>query len=112
MVLSGLRMGLIVLNSEFVVTSWNKTCEETWGLRESEVVGRELFSLDIGLNLTAVRETITQVMSDGISPKPITIDAINRRGKPIRCQLRVNALRDVLEQITGSMIIVDGTAER
>ncbi|MCC2670804.1 MAG: methyltransferase, partial [Armatimonadetes bacterium] len=115
MVLSGLHMGLIVLDRHFIVSSWNKTCEETWGLREEEVVGRDLFSLDIGLNLQPVREAIVRVLSEGAPQGPFPTAAINRRGKPIQCRLRINPLlaagTDGAALPSGSMLIVDGIAD-
>jgi two-component system CheB/CheR fusion protein len=94
MVLSALRLGLIVMNKDYVVTGWNRTCEDMWGIREEEALGKELFSLDVGLNFHSLRSALAQVLRDGTGTEPIAMDAINRRGKPIQCNVRINPLAD------------------
>lgn len=111
MVLSGLQMGLIVLDRNMLVTSWNQGSVDTWGVREDEAVGRNLFSLDIGLNLSLLRERLDQAMADGAPSEPITLDAINRRGRPVRCRIRLNPLHDGQKEVTGCMIMIESITE-
>lgn len=111
MVLSALQLGLIVVNRDCVVTGWNRTCEDLWGIREEEAVGKELFSLDVGLNFQSLRPALGTVLSSGTATEPISMGAINRRGKPIVCDLRINPLMDG-DSISGGMLLIDNARER
>ncbi|HUR74821.1 MAG TPA: CheR family methyltransferase, partial [Sporichthya sp.] len=48
-ILSSLRSGVIVVDLDFAVHTWNSRSEDLWGLRSDEVVGQHLLGLDIGL---------------------------------------------------------------
>jgi two-component system CheB/CheR fusion protein len=86
-VLSSLRGGVAVVDQELRVLVWNKQAEELWGLREDEVNGKHLFNLDIGLPLERLRPLLRSCLSDGAAMQFVTLDAVNRRGKSIRCEV-------------------------
>ena len=91
-ILTSLRHGIAVLDKAGVVKVWNKHCEELWGLRSDEVVGKNFFSLDIGL---PVQELKSRLQSDELS-KPrdsVLLEAVNRRGKKFDCLVRAAALK-------------------
>ena len=110
-VLAALRLGLITVNLDLVVTGWNRTCEEMWGIRESEALQRDLFSLDIGLNFQSFRSSLKGMLADGRPSKPALMHAINRRGKPIQCQVRINPLTNE-SGVIGGMLIIEEIEER
>jgi two-component system CheB/CheR fusion protein len=108
MVLSSLDMGLFVLDRHLRITSWNRTCEETWGVREDEVVGHELLSLDIGLPLPDLIEPLQRVVHAKSLVEKIELEARNRRGRPIRCSFRLNALTTPDGGSGGAVVIMEG----
>src|SRR5689334_10545193 len=44
---NSIQLGMVVVDREMRVVVWNRGCEELWGLRADETVGRVLGSLDI-----------------------------------------------------------------
>ena len=110
-VLAALRLGLITVDRELTVIGWNHTCEDLWGLRESEALHRDLFSLDIGVNFQALRPALTKMLADGTPSESVQMRAVNRRGKAILCQVRVNPLKSE-DGISGGMLIIEETPER
>ena len=91
-----------------LVLPWNDPLSEaTWGLREQEVVGRDVFRLDVGLDFERLREALLHAMHDGQVPAAFTLDATNRRGRPIRCRVRVNPLREGESQAAGAVVLVE-----
>ena len=54
-ILSSLRSGAIVIDQHFNILVWNPRAENLWGLREDEVKGQSLLSLDIGLPMDRLR---------------------------------------------------------
>jgi two-component system CheB/CheR fusion protein len=112
MILSSLRTGLIVINPNFSITSWNRTSEDTWGLRESETVGKDFFTLDIGLPSRELREPLQLLMQAKSTQECREMDATNRRGRGIRCLVRMNPLASPTGEIAGAMLIIEERQER
>jgi two-component system, chemotaxis family, CheB/CheR fusion protein len=86
-VLAGLRSAAVVVNAELNVLMWNHRAEELWGLRADEVQGKPLLNLDIGLPVAELRSTLRACLAGEVDHKEQTIDAVNRRGKQIRCHV-------------------------
>lgn len=93
-ILASLRGGVIVLDSEMKVQFWNDKSEDFWGLRADETRGRTLLSLDIGLPATALLPAIQSSLMQPESRHRVVVDALNRRGRPLRCSVEVTPLID------------------
>src|SRR5262245_7002536 len=46
--LDSLDQGVVVMNRDGAITTWNQTAEQMWGLRAEQAVGRQIFALPIG----------------------------------------------------------------
>jgi two-component system, chemotaxis family, CheB/CheR fusion protein len=103
-ILSGLRLGIVVLDGELVVRMWNRSAEDLWGLRAEEVVDREFLGLDIGLPLERLEALIRRTMTDGGQPQETLTRARSRRGRDIEC--RVLAAPLALGPAPGGVILV------
>jgi two-component system CheB/CheR fusion protein len=84
-ILSSLKGAVAVLDKELLVLVWNSRAEEVWGLRQEEVQGKQFLNLDIGLPVVELRPLIRETLAGKDGTHQTTLDAINRRGKPIRC---------------------------
>ena len=91
-VLGSLSSAAVVVNQEFDVLMWNHRAEDLWGLRADEVQGRSFLNLDIGLPVGELRGTMRSVLSGDAARKEVTLEAVNRRGRHIRCQVSVTPL--------------------
>ena len=78
---------------------------ELWGLRSEEVEGRSLFDLDIGLPVAELRPAIEACLRGETRLRKIELDAVNRRGAPIRCAVTCTPLRQS-DEITGVIVLV------
>jgi two-component system CheB/CheR fusion protein len=83
-VLGSLEAGVVVVNSELVISAWNEAAHDLWGLRSNEVIGRHLLNIDIGLPVVDLREPARETMRT-VAPRQITLPARNRRGREIKC---------------------------
>jgi two-component system CheB/CheR fusion protein len=83
-ILSSLRAAVIVLDEDLHVTVWNRMAAELWGLREDEVRGKNFMGLDIGLPVETLRPLIRACLA-GQEGGAGVVEAVNRRGKAIRC---------------------------
>lgn len=91
-ILKSLQTGIVVIDNSFNILVWNYMVEEMWGLRADEVVGNSLFSLDIGLPIEQLRSPIREALTDQQPFQEMILDAINRRGRQIRCYVAITPL--------------------
>ncbi|MEQ8997087.1 MAG: CheR family methyltransferase [Coleofasciculus sp. B1-GNL1-01] len=106
-ILESFQMGVIIVDREFKIIRWNEYSEELWGLRSDEVEDKSLLSLDIGLPVEQLREPIRNCYQGEVNHQTIMVDAINRRGQSIQCQVTFHGLKGIEEQLHGTIILVD-----
>ena len=85
--------GVVVLDAELLVRSWNRGAEELWGLRAEEVRNQSFFSLDFGLPVANVQDTVQECLGTGRRTGPVQVAAINRIGRAITCTVTCSPLK-------------------
>lgn len=110
-VLISIRTGVIVLDEALRVTSWNRASENTWGLRAEEVMGRRFLGLDIGLPTQALQESLERALRGYVPPRT-TVEGVNRRGRPIVCEVSLSLLEQDGRRQTGIVLLLDDITER
>jgi two-component system CheB/CheR fusion protein len=110
-VLFSLQMGVVVADRELRVQVWNRESENLWGLRSSEVVGKHLLNLDIGLPVGELAAPTRACLSGASAREELTLDAVNRRGRAISCAVTVLPLADG-DEIGGVVILTDCTSDQ
>jgi two-component system, chemotaxis family, CheB/CheR fusion protein len=108
-ILACLKAGVIVIDNDYKVLSWNSEAENLWGLRTEEVQGQSLWALDIGLPIEQLREPLRQCLIGAADRQESMISATNRRGQSIRCRLTYNPLRGHERDIQGVIILMEET---
>jgi two-component system, chemotaxis family, CheB/CheR fusion protein len=92
-VLSSVAAGVVVLDAELLVRSWNRGAEELWGLRADEVRNQAFFNLDFGLPTAYVRDMVQECLASGKRTGPVQVAAINRIGRSITCTVLCSPLK-------------------
>ncbi|MFB2838550.1 CheR family methyltransferase [Floridanema evergladense] len=105
-ILTSLRVGMIVLDNRLSVQLWNGRAEELWGLRAEETVERFFFDLDIGLPVEQLRGLIRACQTGNSEEQTTVVDAVNRRGKNIRCRVICTSLI-VENRPEGVILLID-----
>jgi two-component system CheB/CheR fusion protein len=103
-VLTGLTSAVVVLDEKACVMNWAPQAQELWGLTFDEVRGRSFFSLDIGLPVKELQDVIRNCLNDAAKSGPVELDAINRRGKAIRCRITCSPLAGSQERGKGAIL--------
>ena len=93
-VLSSFGAAVVVLDSDFRVRTWNRGSEELWGLRSHEVRGETFLKLDFGLPTSKLAESLQHCLKTGQRQGPISLNAVNRTGRPIVCTVMCSPLDD------------------
>ncbi|MEA5505315.1 CheR family methyltransferase [Halotia wernerae UHCC 0503] len=91
-ILRSLQSGVVVIDKSSNILVWNHMLEDMWGLRADEVLGKSLFSLDIGLPIEQVRSPIRDSLSGKRQFQEMILDATNRRGRQIKCYIAITPL--------------------
>jgi two-component system CheB/CheR fusion protein len=106
-VLTSLKGGVVVVDRELKVLAWNEQAEQLWGLREGEVNGKHLLNLDIGLPVDRLKPALRNCFSGEGNGQRLVLDAVNRRGKSIRCEVQCSPLLGPDEEIRGAIVIME-----
>jgi two-component system CheB/CheR fusion protein len=109
-VLGSLPGGAAVIDQNYNVLMWNKRAEDLWGLRSEEVRGRSFLGLDIGLPVSELRPLIRACLGGEADVRDATVDAINRRGKRIRCRVVCTPLVSPSRKREGVILTMDEVA--
>jgi two-component system CheB/CheR fusion protein len=87
-VLSGLNAAVVVLDRDLQVHVWSDKAEDLWGLRQTEVAGKALSDLDIGLPVSEVQPMLSECLTSSRGAE-VQVKGLNRRGKShlyrVRC---------------------------
>jgi two-component system, chemotaxis family, CheB/CheR fusion protein len=105
-ILASFGGGVAVLDRDLMVLVWNHRAEDLWGLRPDEVKDKHFLNLDIGLPVGELRHPIRACLA-GDGPPVVTVDAVNRRGKSIRCQVRCSPLAGSDHDIRGAILLME-----
>ncbi len=92
-VLSSVAAGVVVLDADLKVRSWNKGAEELWGLRAEEVSNQAFFQLDFGLPTGGFLGIVNECLTSGRRTGPIRVAATNRIGRAITCTVTCSPLK-------------------
>ncbi|MEP7226639.1 MAG: CheR family methyltransferase [Gemmatimonadales bacterium] len=93
-IFTSLRGSVVMLDRDFYIQKWNRRAEDLWGLRAEEVQSRNFLNLDIGLPVDQLKGPIQACLSSDTEFNEVVLDAINRRGKPIRVKVTCTQLAD------------------
>ncbi|MFC9434656.1 CheR family methyltransferase [Nocardia sp. NPDC057030] len=91
-VLSSVAAGVVVLDEQLRVRSWNRGAEEMWGLRFDEVHRQGFMTLDFGLRTQSLHESIQACLKTGRRSVPVEVPAVNRIGRSIVCAVTCSPL--------------------
>ena len=76
-------------------------------MRASEVQGRHLMNLDIGLPVEQLRQPIRAVLAGETERAELTLDCRNRRGRPVRCPIRCTQLSGANGETLGVILLME-----
>jgi two-component system, chemotaxis family, CheB/CheR fusion protein len=109
---AGLGGAVVVLDPDLRVLVWNHGSEDLWGVREDEVQGQLFLDLDIGLPVGQVGPALRQAMSGEDGARSTMVDATDRRGRPVRCQVTCSPLIGNDKTVRGVVVVVESEPAR
>ncbi|MBN6036860.1 CheR family methyltransferase [Amycolatopsis sp. 195334CR] len=106
-VLTSLRSGVIITDTEMRVTAWNRGAEDLWGIRSEEAIGEHLLNLDIGLPVADLRPSVRAALQDAQFTETLSLKAVNRRGRRISLRLHCGSLHTTGHEIHGTILLME-----
>jgi two-component system, chemotaxis family, CheB/CheR fusion protein len=110
-VLASLRGAVAVVDRELRLLAWNAQAVELWGLRGEEARGRHLLNLDIGLPVERLRPLLKSSLNGDGGQHGLTLEAVNRRGKPIQCEITCAPLRGPAGDVQGAIVLMEESSD-
>lgn len=107
--LGSINTGVIGLDRELRITAWNLRSTDLWGLQTEEVVGKNLFSLNIGLPTEQLKQPVRHCLSGESQLEKLDLAAQNRRGKPIELRVMCTPLGERTKQPQGVILLMEET---
>ena len=112
-VLASLRGGGAVLDTDLRVEVWNDKAFDLWGLRDDEVRGVHFLMLDIGLPVQSLTKAIRACLGGESEREHVVLDAINRRGKPVVCEVTCTSMRRAnSDHVRGVIVLMEESGPR
>jgi two-component system CheB/CheR fusion protein len=105
-ILGSFHDGLLVVDSELRVEAWNARAEDLWGLHRSEVQGKHLLNLDIGLPLEQLRQPIRRCLIGESTFERLTVAARNRRGRPVEVEVTCTPFALGVNKTWGAIVMM------
>lgn len=93
-VMRSMNGGIIVIDANHRIQSWNRWSETNWGLPAQEVIGVSFDTLDIGLPMHELRDALATVQGGRQEQDERELEGVDRRGRRILCRVRLSALLD------------------
>jgi two-component system CheB/CheR fusion protein len=106
-ILTSLRGAVVMLDRDLQIQKWNHRAEDMWGLRAEEVLHRNFLNLDIGLPVEQLKAPVKACLSQEAEFLELTMDATNRRGKPIMVKVTCTQVTAGGGEPTGVILVME-----
>src|SRR3954452_13934745 len=105
-ILTTMGLSVVVLDRQLHVQLWNGQSRELWGLSSEDVEGQHLLGLDFGLPVEQLRPMLLACLKGEEGRQQTTLDAVNRRGKAIRCKVSCMTLSPLNDGVVTGLILM------
>jgi two-component system, chemotaxis family, CheB/CheR fusion protein len=106
-ILTSLKVGVVAVNSEGIVTLWNARSEDLWGLRAEEAVDKPFVELDLGVPMDKVGSMVDKARESNGTGEEVVFQALNRRGRATRVKVLVTPLADLTQAGSGAVVVME-----
>jgi two-component system CheB/CheR fusion protein len=107
-ILTTIGLAVAVVDRNQQVQIWNGEARELWGLTSEEAEERHLLGLEFGLPIERLKPQLQAVLGQKSRREQAVLDATNRRGRQIRCQVTILPLGgDRDGSVSGAIVMME-----
>jgi len=107
-ILATMETAVVVVDGQMVVQMWNGQAEELLGLRLEDVRHQALLGLEVGLPLGDLANPLRDVLRGAIEREVVELEAIDRRGGPLRSRVTLLPLNNAGPGSTyGAVLLIE-----
>ncbi len=103
-IIQNISLGIIVIDSNNIVTTWNHVVEEFWMINAENAIGRDFFELGMGERLPNIKERIDELARERKNIKIEELGVIDYRGEKMFLDIMLVPLTDPNNEIRGVII--------
>jgi PAS domain S-box-containing protein len=113
-VLKAIKEGVVIVDRNLIITSWNETCESIFDVKASEVTGRKLFEVIevISPSPAEIKQKHLNLMSAAICENPNCECLVRVKNKKLWIEAFPQAIKDNHGEIIGGLSIITDITER
>ncbi len=104
-IIQNISLGIIVLDSRNLITTWNSISEETWLIKAENAMGRDFFELGMGQRLPGIKENLDEVVREKRRIEIKELGVIDYRGEKMFLDIALVPLIDPNEDMHGVIVI-------
>jgi two-component system CheB/CheR fusion protein len=108
-ILTSMGMSVAVLDRQLQIQIWNAHSRELWGITAEEAEGQHILKLDIGLPMDGLKAPLRSIVAGTSEREELVLEAVNRRGRPIRCAVVCLPLRGP-DGVSGAIVTMESQA--
>ncbi|MCD1295225.1 hypothetical protein CUJ83_09465 [Methanocella sp. CWC-04] len=110
-IIQNINLGLIVIDRNNIVMTWNKAAEEQLYIKSEYAIGRDLFDLGVDERLPNIKDRISEVIRTKKMARMEEIEIISYKGENKYLNITITPLIDSSNMMRGVIIITDDVSD-
>ncbi len=106
-VLMNLHAGMVIVDQQLNILTWNRGAERLWGLLAEEVQGQSFLQLDIGLPVAQLSETLRSCLAGEGARQEVMLEATNSQLQAITCCVTCTPLYGAGRENLGAILLME-----
>jgi two-component system, chemotaxis family, CheB/CheR fusion protein len=111
-ILTSMGVAVVVVDRQLCVRIWNRRAEDLWGLRSEEAEAHHILSLDMGLQVDRLKDTLRACLIGGSAREQLELAATDGRGRPFVCRITAMPLAVAPDHVTGVIVLMERELEQ
>jgi len=106
-VLMNLHAGMVIVDQQLRILTWNRGAERLWGVLAEEVQGQSFLQLDIGLPVAQLSKTLRSCLAGEGARQEVMLEATNSRLQAITCRVTCTPLYGAGRENLGAILLME-----
>lgn len=110
-IIQNISSGIIVIDRNNIITTWNRALEELWLTKAESTVGHNFFNIGLGERLPGIKERIDEITRENRNVKIEALEIIDCKGEKRFVNITLVPLIDPNDGLQGVIITINDVTE-